>query len=66
MVTAIVQATVCKPQVRDMMNITDDIATLKGWYTNRIAKVLLVFILSSVGAIIGNLVTIPGLIARLF
>lgn len=66
MITAIVQATVCKPQVRDMMNIADDVATIKGWYTNRIAKVLLVFILSSVGALIGNIVTIPGLISKLF
>lgn len=66
MITAIVQATVCKPQVRDMMNIADDVATIKGWYTNRIAKVLLVFILSSVGALIGNIVTIPALISKLF
>lgn len=66
MITAIVQATVCKPQVRDMMNIADDVATIKGWYTNRIAKVLLVFILSSVGAFIGNIVTIPALISKLF
>lgn len=66
MITAIVQATVCKPQVRDMMNIADNVATIKGWYTNRIAKVLLVFILSSVGAFIGNIVTIPALISKLF
>jgi traB family protein len=66
MITAIVQATVCKPQVRDMMNIADDVVTIKGWYTNRIAKVLLVFILSSVGALIGNIVTIPALISKLF
>lgn len=66
MITAIVQATICKPQVRDMMNIADDVATIKGWYTNRIAKVLLVFILSSVGALIGNIVTIPALISKLF
>lgn len=66
MITAIVQATVCKPQVRDMMNIADDVATIKGWYTNRIAKVLLVFILSSIGALIGNIVTIPALISKLF
>lgn len=66
MITAIVQATVCKPQVRDMMNIADDVATIKGWYTNRIAKVLLVFILSSVGALIGNIITIPALISKLF
>lgn len=64
--TAITQATVRKPQVRDMMNITDDVTTLKGWYTNRIAKVLLVFFLSSIGAVIGNLVAIPNLIASLF
>lgn len=60
--TAIVQATVHKPRVRDMMNIVDDVSTIKGWYTNRIAKVLLVFVLSSVGAMIGNIITVPALI----
>lgn len=64
-IAAIVQASVCKPKVSDMLQLTDDVATLKGWYKNRIAKVLLVFILSSIGGTIGNFVAIPNLIAGL-
>lgn len=65
MIAAIVQASVCKPKVRDMIQLTDDVAHLKGWYTNRIAKVLLVFMLSSIGATIGNFIAIPNLISGL-
>lgn len=64
--TAIVQASVKKPQVRDMMNITDDIGNPRRWYKNRIAQVLLVFVLSSCGAVIGNLIAVPTLFANLF
>lgn len=64
--TALVQAAVNKPQVRDMMSLVDDISSLRGWYTNRIAKVLLVFLLSSLGAVIGNIIAVPALIADLW
>lgn len=64
--TALVQATVHKPQVRDMMNLVNDVSSIKGWYKNRIAKVLLVFILSSLGAVIGNIITVPALLSELF
>lgn len=65
MLSGLVQAWAKKPQVRDMENLTDDAVTLKGWYKNRITKVLLVFVLSSLGSAIGTFITVPALIANL-
>ena len=54
LVTGIVQALVKKPKVKDLENLADDAATLKGFYSNRITRVLLVFVLSSLGSSIGT------------
>lgn len=56
MVTGIVQALICKPKVSDMENLQDDTTSIKGWYKNRILRVLLVFILSSIGSSIGTFI----------
>ena len=53
-VSGIVQAMVCKPRVKDMENLSEDVQSIKGFYRNRILRVLLVFILSSVGSSIGT------------
>ncbi|WP_027728363.1 TraB/GumN family protein [Treponema sp. C6A8] len=53
-VSGIIQAMVCKPRVRDMENLSEDVQSIKGFYRNRILRVLLVFILSSVGSSIGT------------
>lgn len=54
LVAGIVQAAIKKPKVRDMETLMDDAATLKGFYFNRITRVLLVFVLSSLGSSIGT------------
>ncbi len=56
MFTGIVQAVVCKPKVRDLEFIQNDVTSVKGFYRNRILRVLLVFILSSFGSSAGTLV----------
>lgn len=63
-VTAIVQAMVCKPKVKDMETLQDDV-TLKGFYTNRILRVLLVFILSSLGSSVATFVSGADIIGKL-
>jgi pheromone shutdown-related protein TraB len=54
MVTALVQTLVASPKVSDFQTIGDDIAELKGWWGNRLGRVLLVFLLSSLGSTIGT------------
>lgn len=53
-VTGIIQAVVSKPKVSDMETLQDDVNSVKGFYKNRILKVLLVFILSSLGSSVGT------------
>ncbi len=64
--TGLVQATFVKPKVEDMENLVDDFSSLKGIYKNRIARVLLVFFLSSLGGAIGNFIAVPALFSSLF
>jgi len=64
-VTGIVQALVCKPKVRDIETLQDNVS-LKGFYKNRILRVLLVFILSSLGSSIGTFVSGADIITKLF
>ena len=56
MFAGIVQAFVCKPKVRDMETMMDDFSSVRGFYKNRLLRVLLVFFLSSLGSSIGNFV----------
>ncbi len=55
-VTGLVQAFIAPPQVSDMERVAEDIAGLRGWWRNRLTRVLLVFFLSSLGSAIGTLV----------
>ena len=56
MFAGIVQAFICKPKVADMESVMDDVSSLKGFYKNRLLRVLLVFFLSSLGSSIGTFV----------
>ncbi|MBR1404946.1 MAG: TraB/GumN family protein [Treponema sp.] len=56
MFAGIVQAFICKPKVRDMESVMDDVSSLRGFYKNRLLRVLLVFFLSSIGSSIGTFV----------
>ncbi|MEN9361769.1 MAG: hypothetical protein RL095_3304 [Verrucomicrobiota bacterium] len=53
MATGLVEAWVRKPTVGDLEALSEDSATFAGWRRNRCTRILLVFILSSIGAIIG-------------
>jgi len=59
--SGLVQATLRKPRVADAENISEDVASLRGVYRNRISRVLLVFFLSSLGSSIGTFVSIPAI-----
>ena len=56
MFAGIVQAFVCKPKVADMESVMDDVSSVKGFYKNRLLRVLLVFFLSSLGSSVGTFV----------
>jgi pheromone shutdown-related protein TraB len=56
MFTGIVQAVFRKPKVADMETLQDDVQSVRGFYRNRLLRVLLVFFLSSLGSSIGTIV----------
>ncbi|MGP1458593.1 MAG: TraB/GumN family protein [Treponema sp.] len=64
-ITGLVQALICKPKVKDMENLTDDAGSVKGFYKNRILRVLLVFILSSIGSSAGTFIAGADIITKL-
>jgi pheromone shutdown protein TraB len=60
-VTGLVQTFVAAPTVGDMARVGDDLTTIKGWWRNRLARVLLVFLFSSLGSSIGTFVALGWL-----
>jgi len=54
MVTGAVEAWLRKPRVADFQALRDDVVRLRGWWSNRVARVFLVFFLSNLGSSIGT------------
>jgi pheromone shutdown-related protein TraB len=52
-ISALVEAWVRKPTYADFMALRDDTQTLRGWYRNRVSRILLNFFLTSLGTAIG-------------
>ncbi|HMM74189.1 MAG TPA: TraB/GumN family protein [Gammaproteobacteria bacterium] len=52
-VTALVEAWIRRPTVGDFTRLRADTAHWRGWWRNRVARTLLVFMLSSIGAAAG-------------
>ncbi len=51
--SGLVEAWVRKPTYADFMALRDDVQTVKGWWRNRVSRVLLNFFLTSLGTAIG-------------
>jgi len=60
-VTAFVQAMLSKPRISDFAQIQENSLKIKQWWTNRVTRIFLVFILSSIGSSIGTFVALPAL-----
>jgi len=64
-VSALVEARIRKPTYADFISLRDDVRTLRGWYRNRVARTLLVFILTNFGTIAGEWIAIARIIGKL-
>tara|TARA_Y100001949_G_scaffold76833_1_gene65052 strand:+ start:1648 stop:2808 length:1161 start_codon:yes stop_codon:yes gene_type:complete len=53
-VAGLVEALLRKPQVRDFENLADDITHLRGFWQNKITRILLVVIFANLGSAIGT------------
>ena len=54
MVTAAMEIFLRRPNVGDFSRLRQDTTHLKGWWRNRVARILLVFLLSSLGSAAGT------------
>jgi pheromone shutdown-related protein TraB len=52
-IAGIVQASIKKPRVSDLENLPDAIATLKGFWTNPVTRILLIVALANFGSMVG-------------
>ena len=64
-VAGLVEATLRKPQVKDFLALSDDIVSVKGFFRNKITRLLLLVAIVNLTTSIGTFVAIP-VIMRLF
>lgn len=63
--SGLVEVLVGKPKVRDFEGLPEDISTLRGFWRNKIIRVLLVVVFTNIGSSLGAFVAIP-LMLRVF
>ena len=55
-----------KPKVSDFGSLRKDVATVRGWWRNRVARTLLVFFLATLGSALGTYLAGFRIFGRLF
>jgi pheromone shutdown protein TraB len=58
-VAGLVEVFLGKPKVRDFENLAEDISSLKGFWRNKITRILLVVVFTNLGSSLGTFVAIP-------
>jgi pheromone shutdown-related protein TraB len=64
-VSALVEARLRKPTYADFISLREDVRTLRGWYRNRVARTLLVFVLTNFGTMAGEWIAIARIVGKL-
>ncbi len=64
-VTALVQSYYRPPRVRELTSVLDDLSSVRGLWTNRLLRVLLVFVMTTLGGSLGMFLGIAQIFGRL-
>ncbi len=64
-VAGLVEVLLGKPKVKDFEALTEDILSVRGFWKNKITRILLVVVFTNIGSSLGSFVAIP-LMARVF
>jgi len=64
-VSGLIEALLKKPKVKDFEELREDISSLKGFWKNKITRILLVVVFTNLGSAVGAFVAIP-LMAKVF
>ena len=65
MVSAAVEAWLRKPTYRDFLYLRDDTITIKGWWRNRVARVMVNFFLTNLGTALGVWIAGAAILSKL-
>lgn len=65
-VAAFVQSYFRPPLVYEIQNVSEDVNKIKLWWKNKLLRILLVFILSGIGSVVGTYVGAYKIISNLF
>jgi pheromone shutdown-related protein TraB len=65
-VLAFLQAYLVPPMVRELESVADDVASLRCWWRNRLLRIFLVFLLTTLGSLIGTYVGGFEIVSNLF
>ena len=58
-VSGLVEAVFRKPRVKDLESLADDILSIKGFWRNKVTRILLVVVFTNLGSALGTFVAIP-------
>ncbi len=61
-VSGLVEAFSRKPKVKDLESLHDDILTVKGFWKNKVTRILLVVVFTNLGSMLGTMVAVPLMI----
>jgi pheromone shutdown protein TraB len=61
-ISGLVEAFSRKPKVRDLESLPDDIVSFRGFWRNKVTRILLVVAFTNLGASVGTLVAFPVIV----
>ena len=61
-VSGLVEAFSRKPKVRDLEKLPEDIVSIKGFWKNKITRILLVVVFTNIGSSVGTFVAFPVIV----
>ena len=64
--TGLVEATIRKPAVKDLHNVSEDILSFRGFFRNRLLRIILVVFMANIGASLGTFIAGANIIKNIF
>jgi pheromone shutdown protein TraB len=64
-VSGLVEALSRKPKVKDLETLSDDILSVRGFWRNKVTRILLVVVFTNLGSSIGTFVAFPVILKML-
>jgi pheromone shutdown protein TraB len=65
-IAALLEASLRRPRVGDLEEILEDMGSIRGWYRNRVCRVLLVLITVNLMGILGGALAVPLIAQKLW